>query len=392
MNFNLDANWTSAILELHFGVFFFLLGIPSLVFQTFIPEELRKVYVYCFKKDEIISLLVFFFWTITSLWFISDGVDFFPKYILFYYVSDLSLKIIFWIILINFAGYFGSSFYFLICKTFNTSQISKILTFKLIHNCRIGFLKNKSLIKNLTDIEYLSLLGKFYEQGLRTDTLLLGLKNLIQSIVKTDNYDGKQLEILIKEVLTESVCHNHNSGDEKNYLHALEICKIISMKNIGNKSNLNNVDIREVKNCVFKIGLTALEKQTFEAAIVSLSILINLPLSRWEVFKFSKKAFELRQFGLLYKVLNDKEPVRDHDNNDDRLSNVIAVLSWFYSDENSFLNELAINKLKNIRSNGKLTKNDFDKLIRHCKIMEFDTAAKITKLKKYYFSRSNSKV
>lgn len=84
----IDANWLATILSTVFSLYIFLLSVPILFFQTFMPEDVRDIYNKRFQKEQNKKIDKFRLWVILFSIFLANHL---LKYILERYLPSFSL-------------------------------------------------------------------------------------------------------------------------------------------------------------------------------------------------------------------------------------------------------------------------------------------------------------
>lgn len=367
----MDANLVSTIIQLVFSIFIFLLGVPALVFQLFIPDDLRKIYNNHRGFRDISLLAIFFVLTLILLvYYSANFIPYFDSYwewleeIPFNRSVIISVSIFIFLVL-SIAVY----------KTYSKEKIHETLVLKIIHKCKKQ-LDNKENIKK-EHINDLSTLGKVLKSGLQTEFLIRGIGELVDIILKNNDYNGNNIkEQLIADVLCESICYHSDSGSRENYLEAIKIYERIAQRQ---KEGMAMIDARAVKNCALMMGQYALDKNWSEVAIRVKDLLKKLPDSKPYVYKFCKLAFEKGEYIIVTSVIRKSIDKLLKEDNITRRYNLLAFLSWFYF-ENNEMKRYALSMFTFFKEKCKPTTSlsDFEAARSHFyNVNDFDAAYKI---------------
>jgi len=361
----LDENWLSAILGIVFSLFIFLLGVPTVFFQTFLPEDIRHIYNKRIGKNEKKTIIFLCFIVIILTITVNHGIKFFLKEkldnstnnpaeqeyikscIKFYYAYVL-------IIFIAFLVFINRIFLRFI---FVKENIRKKIVSKIIKDAKKNYLDNERIVPE--DILDLKTLGKTSPQGVNKSYILDGIKDLLLFVLDINQvpvkpsrnifrflhktravckYDGEKLLAVIDTVLFETICKNVDDISEKNLRQAIEICRIIRQT----QETCNSlIDARALSTLLTRISIICIERNYYDLARESMELIFKLPNDETNFYDINLKAFQKGKLVFIStavaKIHNNF--LRDPDkkekiNYDAMLHNMIAYLSWLFSFNN----------------------------------------------------------
>ncbi|MBK7938443.1 MAG: hypothetical protein IPJ82_15790 [Lewinellaceae bacterium] len=276
----LSDEWLASAVGIAITYFVFIMGVPALIFQTFIADSLRNLYNERLGRLQP-RFILFQIFLILFLFIQSNGAifDLESVWVPVWFISGLILLAI---CIILFGGY-----YYLIRNFNSTRNIEQQLSEKIVNDAIRHFEEQKKL--NKKDLEDLGLLARelpagrikniYLEQCERLvefllnvpakdrDTKLIG-EILEDAVCLSVTYDGAQVnnenmrKVLDILILTYSYIHRNGKQDDSNYLNTtIGNC----MKEIGIKAMLKN-DLPSVMDAVEK--LSAIESTSREMFVL----------------------------------------------------------------------------------------------------------------------------
>ncbi|MFN0014767.1 MAG: hypothetical protein ACKVU2_09495 [Saprospiraceae bacterium] len=234
----------------------FIMGVPALIFQTFIAGSLRDVYNERLGKGWTLLFFVQLFLIMVLFALSNSGIyqDVLPKY---------THNCLPWVVISVLITVLGLGFYSLV-KNFKSSRnIEKQLSEKIARDAVLHFKKNnqKALTKDLED---LGVLAQELRSGRVKNDFLKECEFLVEFLL---NVPQKQRDPkLIAEILTKVVClsvtYDGAQFNQENMRKALEIlgftCSYTQHFSSGDTSAsyLNTI----IGNCMREIGIQAMQK------------------------------------------------------------------------------------------------------------------------------------
>ena len=327
-----SEEWLASAVSIAITYFVFIMGVPALIFQTFIADALRNLYNERLGKMQPRFILVQI--TLILLLFIqsnSKTFDLEPDWLPPWGVTCM--------ILLTIAVILFSGYHYLITNLNSTRNIEQKLSKKIVDDAILYFDLNKKL--NKKDLEALGLLARelpagrikniFLEECERLvehllnipknsrDTKLIG-EILEDAVCLSVTYDGAQVnnenmrKVLDILILTYSYIHRNGKQDEGNYLNTtIGNC----MKEIGIKAMLKN-DLPSVMDAVeklsaiestsremFVLGNAALQQghvQTTVAVVRKLGGKVRGSINPGEIISYDEKRTFYFWLGLVSKI------------------------------------------------------------------------------------------
>ncbi|MCO6475951.1 MAG: hypothetical protein J5I94_04980 [Phaeodactylibacter sp.] len=320
------SDYLSLIVEVSVTVYVFLLGLPILVNQIFLPEDLRRMSRKNYASNLINQLLVLTVLLLAIIlvayphrlvWLIpfpEEQAPFREMLITILFVLMLTSTLVFlYIHLIRSQGY--------------RAKIVHIIKKKL----QQSYQKTGKLDPAyLEDIEYL---GIYSKGGAETRIVIQALEE-VQKNLKIDNTAGLNNDGLIRlvEILCNSVANSTEPGSRSNMIEVLAIYKdiLMELKMLSTEENpliLGN-ETRKVKDCTYKIALASLKKDYSDMMPRVLNVLSLIPGSSDKLFDIGLLALEKGQYQVATNVLSE---IMDRDNRDDvTMNNYFGLAAHFY--------------------------------------------------------------
>ncbi len=309
----MDPNWLGTVIEISITLFIFLLGVPALVFQTFVPGNLRKIYNERIGKKYINSLFVYAFMILLFLIFPANhGVYYILKNLFpsnyevlvnIWYIVILILLIFFFIYafwkfyeqLKHFSGGSGEGF-----------NPRKDILREIINSCQKKYSSSEDARISKGDYDDLVFLGKYFEKGKRTEIYIREFKKLIAFILNCPNhpYVGNNIKgAKLLEPLKICITNSLDSADHGNIYDLLELfswfeseifnkLRLEKSRTIPIEDPLQFGDLNELIHISFEIGLIALSKKDNKNISKAISIFLKIKMKILSFQKDKSPPFE----------------------------------------------------------------------------------------------------
>lgn len=241
----LDSNWISTILSIAFTLVIFILGIPLLFIQTYVPENLRKYYLELpeYKSQVHLFKWIFLFLIAFILIFGNQGMRYFFSVYCCYDNDGNCIECQSIII----AYYFVCLFIFLGLTIFsytlfrkNTEKRLKVKQLILEYNFgRLSHLMNREhkMIEVITSCKpMINDFYYFYSEGIDKRSFFQHLYSFLFGIIRSESYTGKEIMLLIEDIFLDNYVHNYT--ERSNY----ELDKLVSFSVALSKKNCSTFD------------------------------------------------------------------------------------------------------------------------------------------------------
>jgi len=368
------TDYLSLIVEVSVTVYVFLLGLPILVNQIFLPEDLRRMSKKNYTSNLIRQLLVLTVLLLgiillayprTLFWLIPFPEEQVPGremlITILFFLMLFSTLIFLYIHLIRSQGY--------------RAKVVHIIKKKLLKS----YLRSGRLDPAyLEDIEYL---GIYSKGGAETRIVIQALEELQDNleIANTPGYNNDGLIQLI-EIFCNSVANSTEPGSRSNMIEVLAIYKdiLMELKMLSTEENpliLGN-ETRKIKDCTYKIALASLKKDYSDMMPRVLNVLSLIPSSSDKLFDIGLLALDKKQFQVATNVLSE---MMDRDNRDEvTLNNYFGLIAHFHRSGEA-ARRCARQSLD--KNNIQLAKEGLDKAREyHYKLCNFETVDLIARL------------
>jgi hypothetical protein len=384
----LDSNWLTAILGAAVSAYIFLMGLPSLFFQTFLPEEQREI----LSKRKLntntllnltkISWFLFLFivvllvGNITIPWFWkADSEYIYKRIVVGYYLSTVALFVVFIKAGLKYV------------RNQLESNPSKLIIEGLVEETwkkyyEFGHLDNQ-------DINDLQTLSKSLPAGLKKSDLLKHLDTLSRNIIacKKNSYHGDKFPALIGDVLKDGFCYTNESCSETNLQEIMSISEnILNAYLTSSKRNMfGEVDRDKLSELIPKIMLNALDNNFDRVAENGWDLVKKIPENDPIIYKLCIRYFKIGNYA--HVLLEAKEIVKDIKNQEDssRKHYALAYLSWFFCGNNQ-MKGVAKDKIDELLKLKCLKYDDFvNAILQFRNKADFDTANTISRMKNELF-------
>ncbi|MCB0581105.1 MAG: hypothetical protein KDD10_17575 [Phaeodactylibacter sp.] len=368
------TDYLSLIVEVSVTVYVFLLGLPILVNQIFLPEDLRRMSRKNYAANLINQLLVL---TVLLLLIILTA---YPR-TLFWLIPfppeqipgrELLITLLFFLMLFSTLAFL---YIHLIRSQGYRAKVVHIIKKKLLDSYRKTGKLDRAY---LDDIEYL---GIYSKGGAETRIVIQALEEILQNL-KVDTTPGKNDDNLIQlvEILCNSVANSTEPGSRSNMIEVLaaykDILMSLKMQSTPDNPLIYGNETRKVKDCTFKIALASLKKDYSDMMPRVLNVLSLIPGSSDKLFDIGLLALEKKQFQVATNVLSE---MMDRDNQDAvTMNNYIGLIARF-SFSGQAARQCARRSLERngVAMSGKMLKEAYG---YHYNLCNFETAGLIAQL------------
>lgn len=384
----MDTNYINLIVEISVTVYVFLLGLPILVNQILLPEDLRRISKENYTVAEnwkLASLTILLGGIVVVALYASNiGQDYVPPsdflhlvHQIFTYGNLLITFLFFCVLILTLLFLFDN----LIKSQGYRGKIVDYIKKKIIkHYRKTGHIDPSYL----SDLEYMGLYSK---SGVETRNIIVALEDLLENM----NESGKMIFdsyglIAIIDTLCNSVANSIEPGSRSNMIDVLNIYKGVLMELSLYTDNENQLiqgnTTRKIKDCTTKIAKHSLKKDFTDMMPLVLNVLTLIPRSSDKLFDIGLMAFEKEQYPIATNVLAE---IMDRDNQDYlTMNNYLGLIAHFYFAGDS-ARQCAEKSLANNRV--QFTESDFKAAQEYHYVMSnFNTADRVIQLKEAYFS------
>lgn len=304
----INSDFLNLIVEVAVTVYAFLLGLPALVSQILLPEDLRRMSRKNYAPNIMRALL------------------------------PMTILLLAIVVLAFLGNLFSGSQRFLFASALAATLLfAGMLFFTLIHTWRhlvmsrgyrariIGLIQEQAIRKfrregvldsaYLEDLEYLGLSSK---AGAEKRTVIEALENLLNALVESKSapYGERQL-IPIIDMLCNTVANSVEPGSRRNMVDVLTLYKSILMgldsHTTEEKPLIYGNETRKVKDSTTRIALAALKRDYTDMMPLVLNVLTLIPRSSDKLFDIGLLALGRGQFQIATNVLAE---IMDRDNKD----------------------------------------------------------------------------
>lgn len=323
----LSSDYQHLIVEISVTVYVFLLGLPILVYQIFLPEDLRRMSKKSYTGNLSGQLILL---TLLLLAIIFTA---YPDNLLPFVDAqgDALTAVKNRVITFLFAALLGLTLYILFDHLFKAKGYRARI---------IGIVKKKILRAHrrhgtvdpayFDDLEYL---GIYSKAGTETRFMIEALEELLTHFKTngTATDDNDRLITLI-DILCVSVASSPDSGSRQNMVEVLTIYKSILMdlrrRSTEEHPLIYGNETRKIKDCTTTIATMALKKDFTDMMPLVLNVLTLIPGSSDKLFDIGLMALRARRYEIAANVLSEMMDV----NNRDELSeiNYLGLIAHFY--------------------------------------------------------------
>lgn len=296
---SLTESWAAVYFEVTAGILIFGVGLPSLVLQGIVHEDVRRI-VYRHRKWlrlGIFFIFVFAFIALSFVWIFHPAAqDQSNRYISTGLINTLSAGIMTVVILslVPFSYWLGS---------YRRDRLLNYLGKKCKNRIRRAGSPDEAM---LADLRYL---GEQGEAGLEKDHALKILEQLANEIQKRIAYSGNGLESIVQAI--EATLY---SGDVKNFLYATQILQKLIIR-LQQKNLADAPDMGAILRVLQRVGGMALELDS-ELAALAIRDIVSLvgqktdgafQLSNAILFELGVKSLEKKRFLFAVAILSRLE-------------------------------------------------------------------------------------
>lgn len=318
----MENDYINLIVEISVTVFVFLLGLPILVNQIFMPDDLRRMSKKNYNENIILQIcaLAVILFGIVAVAFTANLA---PEIDLGIDKGDL-ITALFVILLVLTLGFL---FFNMFKSQGYRSRIIQVIKTKIIKGIR----KNAQL--DPAFFEDLQYMGIYSKGGAETRNVIEALEEVLEHIMKLRNgsFDSDGL-ISIIDTLCHAVTNSVEPGSKNNMIEVLTIYKGILMTLSDYNTPENEVfygnETRKIKDCTTKIALSALKRDYGDMMPLVLNVLTLIPRSSDKLFDIGRLALDSGQYQIATNVLAE---IMDRDNIDYlTMNNYLGLVAHFF--------------------------------------------------------------
>lgn len=289
----LTEAWSIAYLQILIVLLIFAFGIPSIIFQVTLPEEIQRIVNRRMKRyflyPFIITVMALLIFSLSFVWFLHPCTAAIPTWKHWVGSIIVSLSLVSLII-----------FWWSYLRKLSKKKIVNYLENKLVKRFR------KDSVILISEMIDLITLGERSEPGYEKEIVLKAIDRLIENIQISKRYTGGELEDILRSV-DKIITGKDKPGNENNFQLFVDIIEntvnrlsskkllikgderlvYIVLKEIGKKSvelEFSQVVLRIVpvassnSDALFEIGLSAFTSGDYFTALAALSKLETLAL------------------------------------------------------------------------------------------------------------------
>lgn len=341
-----STDYIYLIVEVSVTVYVFLLGLPTLVNQIFLSDDLRRMSNKNYSDSSRWQLLVLtlLLISILVLAYLSAKEGSKESHNAVFDYKDLIATLLFLLMTLLTVWYL-----------FANLLRSKGYRSLIIHSIRKKILQdyNKSGVVQRAYFDDLEYLGIYSKAGAETRTFIESMESLLSDMKDAERnlFDGNPVLTNIIDILCLSVTNSVEPGSRPNMAHVLEIYKNLLME-LSNYSTEENQlffgnETRKIKDCTTKIALAYLKKDYSDMMPLILNVLTLIPRSSDKLFEIGVLALGKKQYRIATNVLSE---IMDRHNQDYlKMNNYLGLLAHFYQEGSAArryaLHSLEINKI-----------------------------------------------
>lgn len=304
----INSDFLNLIVEVAVTVYAFLLGLPALVSQILLPEDLRRMSRKNYAPNIMRALLpmTILLLAIVVLAFLGNLFSGSQRFL---FASAIAATLL-----------FAGMLLFTLQHTWRHLVLSRGYRARiigLIQEQAIRKFRRESVLDSayLEDLEYLGLSSK---AGAEKRTVIEALENLLNALIESKSapYGEGQL-IPIVDVLCNTVANSVEPGSRRNMVDVLTLYKSILMgldsHTTEEKPLIYGNETRKVKDSTTRIALAALKRDYTDMMPLVLNVLTLIPRSSDKLFDIGLLALGRGQFQIATNVLAE---IMDRDNKD----------------------------------------------------------------------------
>jgi hypothetical protein len=303
----LNDEWFASAVGIAITFVVFVMGIPALLFQTFIPESYRSIYnkrlgsewrrsltkhlglvllLFILSHSGIIGAGFWFLNYLFCIWLPTFGKEttcFFAEI-----VYSATILILLVIVLIRGYEYLLKNFR-------GPDNLGKLLTENIVKTIQAEYPRAKDIKIKAEDLEDLEVLAKSLPEGEVKNQYLKQCENLVEFFLKQEPLDGPVLHN-ISDVLEKAVCqsvtYDGGQANRENKRKALDIL-LLTYNGLPKRDDLEQVYLkRTIASCMKDIGERALAKDDILLATQILEKLSELEATEQEMFTLASAALD----------------------------------------------------------------------------------------------------
>jgi hypothetical protein len=390
----LDSSWIANILSISFSMVIFLLGIPILFIQTYVPEDLRKYYYQLGLKDAkflksyaiLLLLAILFFGNHGfKVFLISEFADN-KIYCLFgkieFQLTKALLSIILYTLSLLFFTFISTKIY----RRFVTSAFRRDNIKLEILNHFFLDLNSDSNSQKIPKEKWEDLieLSIIFDDTIERSYYLHYFYKYMTQVLKSSEYSGSQLKFYFANILYPMFVKKFDQIAHKEFDSMIDLCKSIIDHNEKN-IQFSNYDFQYICDVfIFNIYLNFMKNEDILYAKKCVRFLRQSKASELTFFKVNYFAFEHKAYAITMEEIKNISFSIDIGEtiSNSRSFNLVAYLSFFY-DHNLPSKQYVHECIKYLASSNFI----IDKKILEAAMVYFyrmskvDTAGKIANLK-----------
>ncbi|MFN0035013.1 MAG: hypothetical protein ACKVUS_08105 [Saprospiraceae bacterium] len=257
----LKDEWLASAISIVITYLVFVMGIPALIFQTFIPDGLRHIYNERFEKDW--GQFTILIQAVLVLFILSN-----PVLLGLYF--DFRLNLIGALVVIIMVTWILSRGGVYFKKRFESMRdIEKQLAGKVVDTA-LEHIKanNKRGIRK--DKEDLAILGKEIPSGSKKDIFLEECERLVEALPKMELKDPRLIGEILRDVVCPSVDFEKEKFDRHNTEKVLEILILVHSQAFNSQNSAYSYLKVEISNLIKDIAIKAVLADDFTSVEIAL--------------------------------------------------------------------------------------------------------------------------
>lgn len=313
------------IVEVSVTVYVFLLGLPVLVNQIFLPEDLRRISKRNYTGNTTAYLLLLTGLLLSILAIAFWGTVWPPKIRRGFLVMDVIVTVFFVLMLLITLRFLYQQ---LIRSQGYRAKIIEVIRQKILGEYRRSGKLDKAY---LGDLERL---GVYSNRGMETQNVINALENILNHVLESEqDYLENNALLLLIDTLCLSVTNSVEPGSRNNMVQVLTIYKSILMDLASHSTPDNQMifgnETRKIKDCTTKIAYVSLKLDYADMMPLVLNVLTLIPGSSDKLFDIGLLALRTKQFKIATNVLGE---IMDRDNQDKlTVDNYLGLIAHFYA-------------------------------------------------------------
>lgn len=287
----LSETWGAAYIQIIIALFIFLIGLPVIILQIGITEEIRGIYLRYQKKRWInITLSITFFSALLLIWTIHPC----PR------IISPDIKSIIIAILITFLLINVILMYLTLFKEGKKALVNSIFKKCCFYSKNPKYFINKSI----NPFEDLTFIGESGKPGSEKFIVITKFKKLTKIIIDRNDFDYYIFDDVINS-LKKIVLNGFYLGNETNFISVLEVLISIREYFITNLHE-SEYSIKNIDKIIGEICIECLKLNYKEAAILYQQIIKG---DSNQLFKVGKNAIQQNAYSISITCINDLENI-----------------------------------------------------------------------------------